>query len=306
MAADSILRSYGDVSVKEDVLGLIEILTATEDSIHNSLGKTTAIQTVHNTLVDTLDSVASLASGEAGAYTNKALSTPTRLTNLVQICAYPFEVSRTQQEIEHYQAENELARQTTKAMKNWMNSVEFDLVRGSLVSGASGTAPRMGGIIMSISKSTNTTVQTSGTVFSASILRGLMKDQFDNSNGDVATDLYVGSYLKDQIDSFTNKTGVTNTGTNVDAIINVVSVVETGLGRVKVHVHRYIQNAADATARVLLINPDKLKVAYLRKPYVDSGLGRTGDSDPRAIVGKMTLEVRNQDCNGFASGFVKA
>lgn len=306
MAEDLILRSYGDVSIKEDVLGMVEILTATEDLIHNTLGKTSAIQTVHSTLTDTLDSVASLASNEAGAYTNKALTTPSRLTNLVQICAYPFEVSRTQQEIEHYHGDNELARQTTKAMKNWMNSVEYDLVRGSLVSGASGTAPRMGGIIMSISKSTNTTAHTSGTVFSASILRGLMKDQYDNTNGDVATDIYVGSYLRDQIDSFTNKANVVNTGLNIKEIVNVVDVVETGLGKVRVHVHRYIQVAADTTARVLGINPEKLKVAYLKKPYVDTGLARTGDSDPRAIVGKLTLETRNQDCNFFATGFKKA
>ena len=305
MAADSILRSYGDVSIKEDVLGMIEILTATEDMVHNTLGKTTAIQTVHNTLVDTLDSVASLASNEAGAYTNKSLTTPTRLTNLVQIVAYPFEVSRTQQEIEHYHGDNELARQTTKAMKNWINSVEYDLVRGSLVSGASGTAPRMAGLIMGISKSTNTTAQTSGTVFSASILFGLMKNNWDNSNGDTATDVYVGSGMKNAIGYFANKTTTVNTGVNVKEIINVVDVVETGLGKVRVHAHRYIQVAADATNRILGINPDKYKVAYLKKAYVDSGLGRTGDSDPRAVVGKMTLEVRNQDSAFFASGYLK-
>lgn len=33
MAGDEILRSYGDVGIKEDVLGLVEILTARR---HNS------------------------------------------------------------------------------------------------------------------------------------------------------------------------------------------------------------------------------------------------------------------------------
>jgi len=306
MASESdILKSYGDVSVVEDVLGLVEILTATEDSVHNKLGKTKAIATVHETLTDTLDSVASRAVAEGADYTTSALTTPTRLTNVVEIVSKKFTVTRTQQEIDHYHNTNELSRQQTKAMKDWHNSAEYDLVRGSLTSGASGTAPTMAGVINAISKSTNVTVQTSGTIFSASILRGLMKDNWDNSNGDVVTDLYVGSYISNEMDSFTNKTNVTSDGANLNQIINVVDVFETGLGRVAKHTHRYIQISADATSRVLAINPDKLKVAYLRRPYVDTGLSRLGDYDPRAIVGKLTLEVRNQDTNFFAEGYLK-
>lgn len=305
MAIDNILRSYGDVSVVEDVLGDIEILTATEDMIHNTLGKTTAIATVHETLTDTLDSVASLATAEAADYTATALTTPVRLTNLVQHVAKQFKVSRIQQKISHYHGEDELARQVQKSMKDWMNSTEFDLVRGSLVSGASGTAPRMNGVINAISKSTNTTAHASGTVFSASILRGLMKANWDNSNGDVATDLYMGSFLSNEMDSFTNKTGVSNDGANITAIMNVVDVFETGLGRVKKHTHRYIQQAADTTGRILGINPSKLRVAYLERPYVDTDLQRAGAYDVRAINGSMTVEVRNQDSNFFTTGLDK-
>ena len=90
MAADNILRTYGDVSRKEDVLGLIEILTAQETSIFNTLGKTKAIDTIHNTLTDTLDTAASLAVAEAGDYTAKTLTTPSRVLNIVEMVAYPF------------------------------------------------------------------------------------------------------------------------------------------------------------------------------------------------------------------------
>lgn len=305
MATDNVLRSYGDVSRKEDVLGMVEILTATESSVHNMLGKTKAIDMVHSTLTDTLASVASNAVAEGGDYTNKALTTPTRLTNLVQLVAVPFSVTRTQREIEHYHGEDELSRQTTKAMKDWHNSTEFDLVRGSLVSGASGTIPKMNGVINAISKSTNTTAHNSGTVFSASILRGLMTANWDNSNGDVATDAFTGSFLKNVMDSFTNKTNITSDGANTNQIINVVDVFETSAGNLRVHMHRYIQQSADATSRILAIRPEKLKVAYLTKPYIDTGLARSGDYDRRAIVGKMTTEVRNQDSNWFAAGFKK-
>ena len=142
--ADNILRTYGDVSAREDVVkNAIEILTAKETQIYNKLGKTVAINTVHSYLVDTLLTAASLAVGEGDNFTPSTLTTPTRLTNLVEIVAKNFLVTRTQQDIQHYQGENELSRQTSKALMDWANAAEFDLVRSTLVSGASGTAPKM-------------------------------------------------------------------------------------------------------------------------------------------------------------------
>lgn len=306
MAQDNILRSYGDVSKRESVLGLVEILTAEEKQIMNMIGKTKAIDTVHSTLLDTLDTAASAAVAEAADYTAGALSTPTRLTNVVETIAKPFKVSRLQQAIDHYHGEDELTRQTTKALKNFGNSAEFDLVRSTLVSGASGTVAKMNGLIAHISKSTNTTAHNSGTAWSASIMKGLMKANIDNSNGDTATDIFMGSYLKDLTDGFTNKTNVVNTGLNVREVVTVVDIFETGLGKLKTHFHRYVQQGADATARVLAIRPEVHAVAYLEEPYVDRDLARTGPFDFYAVTGSMTLETRNQDPNFFASGFAKA
>lgn len=303
MADDLILRSYGDVSRRESVLPLVTILTAKEKSITNLLGTEKAINTVHTTLLDVLDTPGSGAVAEAADYTALALVTPTRLDNILEVVAKPFKVSRTQQNIEHYQGGNELARQTDKKMMDYANSVEFDLVRSTLVSGASGTVAKMRGLIAHISKSTNTTVQTSGTVWSASIMKGLMKANMDNSNGDVATDIFLGSFLKDLTDGFTNKVNTVSTGTNVREVVQVVDIFETGLGKLKTHYHRYVQQASDLNARVLAIRPEVHKVAYLEEPYVDKGLARTGPFDFYAVTGTMTLSTRNQDSNFFANGY---
>jgi len=306
----NIVRGYGvaaDAARKEDILGLIEILTATENSIFNKLGKTSASDVLHTTLTDTLRSqtINAFAVGEAEDYSVSASTTPTRMSNYVEIISVPFGVSRTQQQIEHYHGENELARQTAKALKDWHNAAEFDLIRSALVTGTSGVVPKMNGIITAISKSTNTTAHNSGTVWSATVLKGLMKTNWDNNNGDVATDIYMSSYLKSETDGFTNKTNTSYTGTNQKEIINVVDIYETGFGRVSIMAHRYVfVSGTDSTARVLAINPDKLKVAFLERPFIDTGLARSGDYDLRAVVGKMTLEVKNQDSNWFASGFI--
>lgn len=307
MATDSILRTYGDSAIKEDVVqNAIEILTAKETQIFNMLGKTNAIATVHSYLTDTLATAASLAVAESGDYTATALTTPTRLTNVVEIVAKNFKVSRTQQRVQHYHGMDELSRQTEKALKDWGNAAEFDLVRSTLVSGASGTVPKLSGIIEAISKSTNTTAHNSGTVWNATILDGLMKDNYDNSNGDVATDLFMGSFLRNATDGFTQKSNtVVNNPGGQTAIVRTVTTYETAFGTIRLHTHRYVQQSTDATGRILAINPEKLKIAYLEKPYIDTGLARSGDYDNRAVVGKFTVEVRNQDSNWFASGFDK-
>ena len=304
MATDNILRSYGDDSAKEDVvLNAIEILTARETQIFNMLGKTNAIATVHSYLTDTLDTAASLAVAEGADYTATPLTTPARLTNLIEIIAKNFKVTRTQQQVEHYHGQNELQRQTSKALMDWANAAEFDLVRSTLTSGASGTAPTMSGIIEATSKSTNHTSHNSGTVWNATILDGLMKDNWDNSNGDVSTDLFMGSFLRKATDGFTQKSNiVVNNPGGQTTIVRTVTTYETAFGTLRIHTHRYIQQSGDGTGRVLAIRPEKLKVAFLSRPFIDTGLSRAGDYDNRAVVGKFTVEVRNQDSNWFADG----
>jgi len=304
MATDEILRSYGDYSAKEDVLGLIEILTAKEVSIHNQLGKTTASGTVHETLVDTYDTAGTLAKAEGADFSNTALTTPTRLTNIVEEVAKRYSVTKVQRAVDKFQSQDELARQRAKAMVDFANAVEYDLVRSTLVSGASSaTAAKMKGIIQAVSKSTNHTSHNSGTVWSASILKGLMKANWDNSNGEVATDLYMGSFLKNATDDFTNKTGITYDGVGEKRIVMAVDIFETGFGRVVVHAHRYIQvSGTDTTGRVLGIKPEKLKVAYLIRPQIID-MPASGAYDAEAVYGAMTLEVRNQDSNFYADGF---
>lgn len=304
MATDNYVRSYGDSSKKESVvLNAVEILTARETMIFNMLGKTTAIDTVHSFLTDTLKAAAANAKNEGDDYSYLARTTPTRLSNVVQHLQVPFSVSDTQRNIEHYHGRDELERQTEKALMEFANDAEFNLVRSTLTSGASGTAPTMSGIIEAISKSTNTTAHTSGTVWSATILDGLVADNYDNSNGDLATDLFMGSYLRKATDGFTQKTNVVVNAPGITSIVRTVSSYQTAFSTLNIHTHRYVQQAGDATGRVLAIRPDKLKVAFLESPYIDNDIARTGTAKKRSVNASMTLETRNQDSNFFASGF---
>lgn len=307
MALTNTLQTYGDQTIKTDIVeNSVEILSAKEDGIYSLLDKTSAIAMVHNYPVDTLATAASIAVEQASDFTYGARTTPSLLTNIVAEFAIPVRVSRPQMRVQHYHGQDELTRQLGKAMSEFTNGVEFDLVRSTLASGVSGTVAKMSGIIEATSKSTNHTSHTSGTAWSATILDGLMQLNWTNSNGDVATDIYVGGILKRLTDNFVQKTNSLVNIPDARGIIRTVTTYETSFGTVRFHRHRYVQQSGDATGRVLAIRPEKLKFAFLDRPTMLTDLQKGGAYEPRAIYGSGTLEVRNQDSNWYADGFLLA
>lgn len=305
MALAGVLQTYGDVSKREDVvLNSIEILTAVENTIQTKLGKTKAINTVHSYLVDTLATAASAAVEQGQDFTMVARTTPTRLTNIVEEIAIPFAVTRVEEVAQSYSGVNELDRQLTKSLKDFGNALEFDLVRATLASGLSGTVATFNGIINGTSLANNTTAQTSGTVFSASILDALMYNSWNTSNGDVATEVFVGGILKRATDNFVQKSNVVvNTPGNISNIVRTVTTFETSMGTLTINKHRYVQQAADATGRVLAIRPEKIKVAYLDMPFIKD-LAENGAYSKKAVYGSATVEFRNQNSNFFSTGYL--
>lgn len=305
MALSGVLQTYGDVSKREDVvLNSIEILTAVENTIQTKLGKTKAINTVHSYLVDTLATAASAAVEQGQDFTMVARTTPTRLTNIVEEIAIPFAVTRVEEVAQSYSGVNELDRQLTKSLKDFGNALEFDLVRATLASGLSGTVATFNGIINGTSLANNTTAQTSGTVLSASILDALMYNSWNTSNGDVATEVFVGGILKRATDNFVQKSNVVvNNPGSVSNIVRTVTTFETSMGTVTINKHRYVQQAADATGRVLAIRPEKIKIAYLDMPFIKD-LAENGAYAKKAVYGSATVEFRNQNSNFFSTGYL--
>lgn len=298
--------TFGDVSIKEDVvLNAVEILTAKETQIMNMLPKTRAIATVHNYLTDTLRTPATAGMAETADYSAANSSTPTRYTNLVEKVGLARKVSRTQQRVEHYHGQDELSRETSKLLLDWANAFEFDLVRSTLVSGLSGTIAKMEGIIAHTSLAKNHTSHTSGTVFHASILEGLMKNAWVTSNGDTPTDLFMSAGTRKALDDATQKSNVVvNQANGLTDIVKMTSVYTTAFGRVEVHTHRYVfQSGTDATDRVLALRRDKGAVAWLQTPVMDTDLSRAGDYDLVAVVGEGTFEARNKESFFFSDGF---
>lgn len=308
--ATNVLRRSGlthasDSSVKEDVLDMIEQISAKADELLGTLGKSVAISPTHQWLNDTYRTPASAAVAEGADATLVSLSTPTRSSNLTEIISLPIGVSGTQQATAHYGMGNTLAYYTMKTMQEWKNAAEFDLLRSTLVTGVSGTTQKMAGVIAFIT--TNVSVYASGTVFSETILNGAFQMNWENSNGQTATDIYVGGVMKRKISSFAGRSGSQFVAPLYqNTVANTVTKYLSDFGEHNVHLHRLVSIAGtDATDRVLGLRNDKWRIAYLRTPRIEE-LAKTGDSEKRMLIGELTLECLNEPTNFFLSGFLRS
>jgi hypothetical protein len=283
----------------------VELLSPSEDTLFRMLGTSVATSTIHQWLVDSLSTTAA-AAVEDSQFSAAAVTTPTRSTNIVEKIDQMFSVSDTQRAVSHYGFADEYAYQQEKSLKTWRNKAEADLLRSSLVSGASGTAPQMIGIINCIS--TNATAQTSGTVFNQSILDGLLGLAWENGNGDAVSDVFVGSILKRRISQFSGRSGTQFViPADTQQLVTTTSGYTSDFGDLQVHLHRYMQKdyagSADATGRVLGIVREKFRIAYLIKPYSEI-FGRRGSTTDAMVTGSLTLESLNEKSSVFASGYL--
>ena len=219
-----------------------------------------------------------------------------------------FSVTDTQRAVSHYGFADEYAFQQEKALKEWRNRGESDLLRSSLVSGASGVAPQCIGIINCIS--TNVTTHTSGTTFNQSMLDGLLALAWENGNGQAVSDVFVGSALKRRISQFSGRSGTQFVvPLEEQRLVTTTAGYVSDFGDLTVHLHRYMQKSfsgsSDSTGRILGILKEKFRIAYLIKPYSEI-FGRRGSTTDAMVTGSLTLESLNEKTSFFADGLLNA
>ena len=307
MAADNILRTYGDTSIAEDVLDLIENLSPSEDTILRTIGKSTAYDVVHSWLVDTLPTTAAV-SEQAASFSAGAATNPTRSTNLIEFITLDQSITDQQNNVKHYGMGDRLAYEQMKMMKAFRNKLEADIIRSSLVSGASGTAAQMSGIINCIS--TNKTAYASGTVWNQSLLDSLMLNAWKNGNGDPVTDIFVGGELKARTSQFAGRSGTQFViPADQERLVTTTSKYTSDFGDVSIHLERYLNTnytgTADATARVLGIARSKFAVSYLQgsEPKLEK-FARTKNATDMRVSTNATVESLNEKTSFFAEGFL--
>lgn len=292
------LITHMDTTRPEDVNPLITNLDYMSTPFTSSIGEATALNTLYEWQVDTLDAPAHNAQIEASDATIEDLAQPTRTTNVVQLFRQVVSVSDTESAIPHYGMGDPFVYQTDKKMSELKRDMELAAIQGTRASGNSGVARQMDGAIALIT--TNKTARASGTSFTYSEFTAIMRGIFDSGTDSYADLVLLPSYLQLVADSFTTKTTVSQ---NRDASAGVegfaTDVIVTAFGR-----HRLAMSRQVPASGVLAVDTSKWRKAYLvnRSPQMRA-LGKDGSSTKGMIEAEMTLVALNQRSSAYRSGY---
>lgn len=284
--AASVNFTYDNTSRREDLLDFIMQTTPTEHQLLTGLGVSKANDIIHQWQSDTLKAAALGGAVEGADPSYATRATPTRLTNYCQIIQVPFSVTDTERSVVHAGFSDRYTYEAQKAVTEWKNDAEYNLMRSSLVCGNNSTARQLKGIKFWLTVTSN----YSGTTLTESILNDAMAVTW--GLGVEVDAIYCGIVPKRRISAFT--AGATkNVETTDKRLVNVVDVYESDAARlVKLFKHRYVTVTGDTYNDVVAIKEDLFKNAYLRKPTTRE-LAKTGDATNGQVIGEMTLECRN-------------
>lgn len=262
---------------------------------YSSIGTATAVNTLHEWLVDTYAASADNAAVEGNDITFTDLTQPTRSTNVVQLFQKDVRVSNTEQRVSHYGMRDPYTYQLQKKLTEMARDIEKALVQGTQASGASGVARRLTGAVALITS--NKTARASGTSLSETEFNDIVAGIFDSGTDLNVDKIFVGSYLKRAISGYT--AGSTKfTGAEGKKLYNTVSVYESDFGVHMVHLSREVPSGG-----FLAIDSSKWRVAYLtdgRPQHIP--LATVGSAKRGMIEAEVTLEALNEKSSAYRSG----
>lgn len=294
MAQASALKTYDAVGNREDLTSVISIIARDETPLFSGLEKVQASARTHEWQTDTLSTGSSNAAIEGADFSFSIPSMRSRVSNYTQIFTKSLEVSETQREVSVAGLEDEFAYQMEKRMKEIATDIEKALITGTGNSGASGTARELKGVLAYISTNVETGTGTGTEALTEDMYNDMLQTVWNSGGRPDYT--YVNGFQKRQISAFsTNNTRYQEVGADGE-LRNFVSVYYSDFGVQRVELNPFMD-----TDKALVVQRDLLKVAMLRgiKP-VD--VATVGDAKRGALVGELTLEVRNEKGCGKITG----
>lgn len=257
-------------------------------------------------LEDTLGNRGDNAQPEGVAFTAPNLSTPSRLGYHVQTFTKWGQVSDEQRLTSHYN-EDPYSYQVGKATEELLNDIEHTLHRGTVATGASGTARRLEGLLSVFNVPGTVTFQTnaSGTTFTEQQFIQRLQAFKDNNLNTVPSVAIVNSWLKRTISEYSTK--VTR---NVDAIgrqqILLIERHSSDFGMVDILYARDQLNAASATVNgnsFIVLDPSQFAQGWLSRPTYEQ-LARDGNRDRFQMSARVTLLYKSRNAGGGGLGYV--
>lgn len=294
----AVLFTYDNGNRLEDVMRQVVQITPTDKPFMVGIAKVKASNTYHQWPEVTLAVRSDNAVAEGAAFGTAGSRIPSRRFNITQIFEKVYGVTSTEQWVQSAGIDDQVAAQKMWAVDMIGTDVEHTLLRGSIASGASGTARRLAGVLNYVT--THATTVASGTKLTESFFGGLSEDCW--GSGGKPDEVYVGIRLKRIVASFT--AGQTKTAVGSDKrLTNQLDVYEDDGGLKKIFLSRDMLTGAVGNS-LLLIDSKKFRMAIGEEVHElpESEVAQTGHAKIGVLRGELTLEALAEQHSAVAFG----
>jgi hypothetical protein len=286
------------------------------------IGSSDAIQTKHQWQVDSLRAPAANAQIEGDNASLNEVTETVMKEAYCQISAEMFGVSGTLEVTKKWGRDSELAYQAAKAARQLKTDVDYTITGLDQISAAGdATTARTTGSLTSWIETNyvSATDGTSGSDGSTAITDGSSLDPYvqadlDTSiqtawnNGGRPSVILLGAYQKANMSYFdgigSSKADTSKHVGRMDragrTIYATADLYVSNFGELRIVPSRHIRVTSSVDRNVFILDPEYLKIAYLR-PWQQFDLAKTGDSIQREMLVEWCLEVCNEAAHGLVA-----
>lgn len=285
------LSTFDQVGKREDVEDIIYQIDPTECPMLTSIGTSTASNTLHQWLQDSLAAVATNANIEGADAGTASTVTQTTKTANTQIFDKVVQVSGTAEAVGTYGRTSDLAYAIAKAGKEIKRDIEHSFVGAGQAgtAGNSSTARQLTSAANQISANTTNTDSSNRALTEALVLDVAQKVYEKGGN---ATQMQVTPSHSVTVAGFATASGRNRDFGTGTTVVNSVDILVTPFSTISVVPNRFL----DANT-VLMLDTEYWSRAVLR-PMQTIVLAKTGDSDKRQMLTELTLVCEHDEASG--------
>jgi len=285
------LSTFDQVGKREDVEDIIYQIDPTECPMLTSIGTSTASNTLHQWMQDSLAAVATNANIEGADAGTASTVTQTTKTANTQIFDKVVQVSGTAEAVGTYGRTSDLAYAIAKAGKEIKRDIEHSFVGAGQAgtAGNSSTARQLTSAANQISSATTNTAGSNRALTEALVLDVAQKVYEKGGN---ATQMQVTPSHSVTVAGFATASGRNRDFGTGTTVVTSVDILVTPFSTISVVPNRFL----DANT-VLMLDTEYWSRAVLR-PMQTIVLAKTGDSDKRQMLTELTLVCEHDEASG--------
>ncbi len=304
----------------EDVSDIIYNIDPSDTPLVSVCGSRNISNTLFEWIVEGLSARSSTTILEGNVITPEASVMTERKNNICQIQQRSASVSRTQQVLKNFGKASQLGHQMARKGKELKRDVEFSITRNQARNLGNDTTARTTAGILSWLKTnisflathgstpganptgdgsdTRTRDAGSGRALTQDLINDVMELAF--TNGGEPTEMFLSPKNQSVLSGLQGRTNtryMVDTGTVGEGAVTVFS---SDFGDIKCTATRTLADgaAADSDTDVFILDPEHIKLAYLRN-YESQTLGITSDGIAKSITVEYGLQIDNEKAHGL-------